>query len=238
MKLDSIGEPKSRLRLGWTAVVVAALACSPASLLAPTPTPTPTATPTSTATPTPRPTATPTLTPTVLPTSIEAPEPQALLRLEDLPDGFESVPPAEFGLEEGQTFAEGITIGDAFAYIEPNRFEVIFGFTMALPQRLDQVGFDAGLERPEVLIDGLVAGMGSTEYRDVEVLEGVDQIGDKSSGIGLVVVSDPIALQMDMLIFRKGALGAFLVLMYFEGEQPLTSVLGLAETMAGRAGSE
>jgi len=145
------------------------------------------------------------------------------------------VPPEDFGLEEGQEFAEGVTIGNAFAFVEPTSFEVIFGFTMPLERRLDQVGFDAALERPELLIEGFVAGLGDTGYEAVAVLEGMDQIGDKSNGIGLVMLVDPLAFQMEMVIFRKGELGAFLMLMYFQGEQPQNSVRELAEAMAARA---
>ena len=234
MNLQGVPSPKCSLNpvlVGWVAVALASLACSPAAILGPSPTPTASSTPTPTSTPTSTPTPVPSSTP--LPT--ETAEPLALLVLEDLPPGFESVPPEEFGLQEGQVFAEGFTIGNAFAFVEPTSFEVVFGFTMPLVRRLDQVGFDAALERPELLIEGFVAGLGETGYEDVLVLEGMDQIGDKSNGIGLVMLVDPVAFQVEMIIFRKGELGAFLMQMYFQGEQPLAVARGLAETMAARA---
>jgi len=234
MKLQSIPSPKLSLNpilLCWIAVALASLACNPAAILGPTPTPTASSTPTPTSTPT----STPTPVPSSTPLPSETAEPLALLVLEDLPPGFESVPPEDFGLEEGQEFAEGFTVGNAFAFVEPTSFQVIFGFTMPLERRLDQVGFDVALDRPEVLIEAFVAGLGETGYEDVAVLEGMDQIGDKSNGIGLVMFIDPLAFQVEMIIFRKAELGAFLMLMYFEGEQPLTAARELAETMAARA---
>jgi len=234
MKLSCVPFPKPSLNpvlLCWIAVALASLACNPAAILGPTPTPTASSTPTPTSTPTSTPSPLPSSTP--LPT--ETAEPLALLGVEDLPPGFESVPPEDFGLEEGQEFAEGFTIGNAFAFVEPTSFEVIFGFTMPLERRLDQVGFDVALERPEVLIEAFVAGLGETGYEEVAVLEGMDQIGDKSNGIGLVMFIDPLAFQVEMVIFRKGELGAFLMLMYFQGEQPSTVARELAETMAARA---
>jgi len=234
MKLPRVPSPNhsfNPILLSWIVVALASLACNPATILGPTPTPTASSTPTPTSTPTASPTPVPSSTP--LPT--ETPEPLGLLRLEDLPPGFESVPPEDFGLQEGQEFAEGFTIGNAFAYVEPTNFEVVFGFTMPLERRLDQVGFDVALDRPEVLIEAFVAGLGETGYEEVAVLEGMDQIGDKSNGIGLVMFVDPLAFQVEMIIFRKGELGAFLMLMYFEGEQPQTSIRALAEAMAARA---
>lgn len=234
MNPPSIHSSKSSLNpvlLGWVTVALASLACSPAAILGPTPTPTAASTPTPTSTPT----STPTRVPSSTPPPTETAEPLALLVLEDLPPGFESVPPEEFGLQEGQEFAEGFTIGNAFAFVEPTSFEVIFGFTMPLERRLDQVGFDAALERPELLIEGIVVGMGETGYEDVSVLEGMDQVGDKSNGIGLVMSIDPLAFQVEMIVFRKGELGAFLMRMYFQGEQPSTVIRELAESMAARA---
>jgi hypothetical protein len=64
---------------------------TPTATLTPTVTPTPTAT----LTPTPPPTRTPTITPTPLP-DISA----AVLKLEDLPSGFQKVNPEDLGITE------------------------------------------------------------------------------------------------------------------------------------------
>jgi len=199
----------------------------------PTHTPTPTLTPTPTITPSPTPTATPTNTPTVTPT----PRPdlsQAVLTIEDLPSGFEAIALEEIGITKDDLSNNEFKVESTFAFLEPKNFEFILGFTTLLPSRIDQAGFDLALRNPEFLAESLLQGMGGTEILEQNTLPHLNNIGDASAGLTVVANIEGIPMRMDVVVFRRDTVGAFIFVMYLNGDVPMVSIDEAANKLDAR----
>ena len=211
----------------------------PTPTLTDTPTPVPTQTPTHTPTSTPAPTDTPAPTPTLAPTTPVTPIPLAdlsdvVLTLDDLPPGFEVVPPEEMGISKESLSQEDFVVESLFVFLEAESFEFVMGFTTLLPTRLEQVGFDVGLSQPDFVMDSFIEGMGVTEVLEKDELPDLKDIGDASTGLTVAVDMDGIPLRMDVVVFRTELVGAFVVAMYLDGEEPVVTVDVLAEKLDAR----
>lgn len=205
-------------------------------------TPTPTLTNTSTSTSTPLPTDTPTLTltstpsltpsstPTAIPTdtptvtSTSRPDFSAVvLTVDDLPSGFEAISLDELGFTPEDLSDEEFTVESSFAFLEAERFEIIMGFAISLQTRLDQAAFDLGLSQPDFMTEAFLEGMGA-----VEVLEQMElplsAVGDASAGSTLVVDMEGLPMRIDIGIFRRDKLGAFAIVMYLDGDDPVVTI--------------
>ncbi len=209
----------------------------------PTPVPTDTPTPAPTDTPTSIPTDTPTLVPTEEPTEEAATETSGeeaatetsgiVLELKDLPSGFEEIDPAEMGMTKETMSNEQFEVEEVFAFIQPTEFEIVMGFTTLLNNKLEQAGFDAALRDPELLSESFVGGMGGTDVLEQEELV-LEDIGNEASGLSFVVDMTGVSMRMDLAVFRKDKVGAFLIIMYMDGEEASVSIADLARTLANK----
>lgn len=187
---------------------------------------------------TPKPTLPPTPTPKkpgIVPATPEAvetlPTPagpiEVSLQPEDFPPGFEQADPEELGITEESLSAEDYKVENLFVYIYPEleNFEMVMGFTMALKGKLQQLGVDMVMEKPDLIIDEVISSMGATmEVTERQELTGLEGIGDKAAGVSVVADMQGIQFRMDILIFRRGGVLAFAMAMYMEGSIPLISI--------------
>ncbi len=194
-----------------------------------TPTPTPTLTPTPTPTPIPTSTSTPTVTPTPGPDLSEA-----VLTLEDLPPGFEAIPPDEFGFTKEDLSQEDFTVEETFIFMEAEHFELIMGFTTLVSTRIEQAGFDAGLRRSDFLMGAFIEGMGEADILEEEELSGLDDIGDASGGWTVVADMEGIPMRIDTVAFRRDIVGVFIFVMYIDGDVPVVPVGDVARKLDDR----
>jgi hypothetical protein len=205
---------------------------TPTDTATPTATPTPTFTPTPTPTDTPSPTPSPTETPTETPTS-PPPTSRAVLTLEDLPPGFEEVPATMLGDLGAQLGEQGLPVEAVYAFLNLETIEVVMGFTIAVPERMDQAGFDVMAANPEILASFIGMGMGSEGEPEFEPLAGLDGVGDSAVGVTMPVADQ--GMEADMVLFRRGELGFMLFVLYAEDSEPLVPVIDLAEVLDVRA---
>ena len=213
-------------------VVLLTLGCDALQGLVATPTAVPTHTPTATNIPT----ATHTPIPSPTPTTASALPPDLsglVLTLNDLPPGFQVVSLEEFGLTREALSGDGLIVESVFAFMEYERFEFSMGFTTLLPTRVDQAAFDAELAEPDYLIEAFVVGLGATGVTEQSEIPGLD-IGDAAAGITVVAGLEGVPMRMDMLVFRDGTVGAFVVAMYLEGDTPLISIEEIARRLEAR----
>ena len=190
----------------------------------PTPTPVPPTTPTPvppTATPIP-PTPTPvppSPTPTPLPDLSNV-----VLTLEDLPSGFEAMPPVELGFTEEDLSQDGFTVESLFVFLEAEHFELVMGLTALVATRLEQAGFDVALRQPDFVLDSLIGGMGATDILEQKDLPDLDDIGDASVGVTVAADMEGIPMRMDIVPFRRDVVGAFILVMYIDGDVPIVPI--------------
>jgi hypothetical protein len=192
-----------------TEVATATAIASPTATLTSVPSPTPTtANATATATPTVL-VATPTDRP--LPTATaEIVLPGITLTTEDFPSGFESLP---FNITEDEV---GFLIDQPFGFSGNNNADLVLGFTVLLPTKFEQDGFDAAMindDFMESFVNGFWAGT-NAEVAPLEqtLLSDLQDIGDTAAGLEAQVEVDGEEIQMSVLPFRRHSTGVVIMI--------------------------
>lgn len=144
----------------------------------------------------------------------------AVLRLEDLPPGFEEFDPDELG-----TFADDFSDGElqpeeVFFFMNSQDFQMIFGFNFLLAKSFDRAAFDMGISQPEMTLPAFINGMGSENVQDEKILAGFEDVGEKQIGMTMVANMEGVPFQVDVLMFRRDIVGAMVMTMVLEGESP------------------
>ena len=248
--------PRKTVALMIPALAVLALACNGQAVagLFATPTYTPTATytpsptPTNTSTPTPTNTATP--TPTFTPTPASSID-DVTLRLDDLPKGF-----GEVSKEEQARFgfsAESLSAGfretlpnaeargfNVFVRSDPqsSTVEFIICFVLYPLSALEQASFDLAFDDPLTLADTFATGMGAVGgvVQDTNVIEGADNLGDKSVGITILTQSDTgPGFRFNLVLVRRGSLMPVVMHMFNDNGAPVADAVALAQILDERA---
>ena len=185
--------------------------------------------PTATKTLTPTPTNTPTITPTPLPDMSGV-----VLVLEDLPPGFEEVPPEEFGFTSEDLSSDAFTVENVFTFMQVEPLGLVMGFTTLVTSTVDQLSFDVALTQPEFLMEALIGGMESSDIQDQRELPGLAVYGDTSAGLTLATDLGGIVMRMDLAVLRRDVVGAFLISMYIDGNIPTITIDEIASKMDQR----
>ena len=201
----------------------------------------PTATTTPTIPPTNTPTITPTITPTAPPTNTPTITPTPLpdlsgvvLTLEDLPPGFEEIPPEELGFTAEALSSEEFTVESVFTFMQVEPLGFIMGFTTLITSTVDQLSFDIALTQPEFLMEALISGMEPLDIQDQRELPGLAVYGDASAGLTLATDIGGIVMRMDLAVLRRDIVGAFLISMYIDRDTPTITIDEIASKMDGR----
>jgi hypothetical protein len=174
-------------------------------------------------------TSTPTIT-LALPPDLS----KAVLTQDDFPIGLIEIPLDELGLSGDDLSGDGFKFESFFAFLEASKFQFIMGFTTLLSAELEQGGFDLFLTHPEVMIGLVATNMGATGISEEEELAGLDDIGDASAGLTMVVDLEGIPMRMDMAVFRRNIVGAIAVVIYAEGGVPVVPVGDVARKLDAR----
>jgi len=210
--------------------------------------PTSTSTSTSTNTPPPTPTETPTPTitstpePTLTPTSTPDPDPNAMIDWKELnlPQNFVALPPGDLGIEQG-AMSFGMTVNDEpviypiegnFAFSnDDGQNNTIFGFTIVLPEKVDQDRYDGYISAsadPDFTKYSIESSYpGSTNIQAKE-LPFIENLGDESAGISTSYTFRGSNFQMDSYNFRRNGVGAVVFVRYLNGSDPPVSADKLA----------
>jgi len=117
------------------------------------------------------------------------PEPDissAVLKLDDLPSGFEEFNPEELGMSIDDFSDEDFKPEEVFIFLNSQDFQMIFGFNFLLTERFDRAAFDISMSQPEMTLPALVNGMGSENIQDEKVLEGFEDIGEAQIGMTMI----------------------------------------------------
>ena len=190
------------------------------------------------ATQTPSPTPTLTPLPQTPTSSASLDELSAITLLEfELPDGFAQIPPEELGFSEAEIkalmAADDLSVGSVFSFLHDAQFQFLIGWTVFLPDRVSRAAFDAEINRPESLLDALVASLEAGEVTDSKILPIPGTIGDASTAVTLALrfPDGALPLRMDFLAFRRELLGVFIFEAYVDGEPAQAPIVDVARTI-------
>ncbi len=193
---------------------------------APTSTPSPTRTPRPTATPRPSPTATP------LP-DLGA----VLLRLADLPAGYQPMSASQLIGVPGSPFVTGDPIEASFAYA---RADTVVQFIAGVAARIDPgrggISFESEKETyVDMLVGAISAALGTGQPGPIEHLEEMAGIGDSGSGATFVSDSGEVATRIDLVLFQRGDVGVMIYMVYPVDTVPEPTILEVARLIDERA---
>ncbi|MFE1748173.1 hypothetical protein [Coleofasciculus sp. H7-2] len=177
----------------------------------------------------------PTQAPTTQPASSDV-----KLTLEDLPAGFQELPPdvaveiaSKLDVLRQQLTQANMKPENFFAFVNPENFQIVLGFTGNMPNQPEQAKFDAGLQEMQnpqkqqqmlsLLRERLKAyqGLEVVEYKPLPEL---NNLGNASGGMTLALKIQEQPVRMDIAAFRRNSTGALTAVMYVNGKQPAVQV--------------
>ncbi|MCT7982985.1 hypothetical protein NG796_06730 [Laspinema sp. A4] len=142
------------------------------------------------------------------------------LRLEDLPPGFTAMPPAELANLKEELSQDQIDVENVFAFVAQEQFQLIMGITTRLETAQQQAEFDDLLRDPERLKSLLTENLQDTNVPP-QALNNINNIGDAAAGVSLRVDLDNLLARLEILVLRKNQMGAFVFVLYRDGQRPL-----------------
>lgn len=176
-----------------------------------------------------------------------------ILTLQDLPPGFYEVPPqikqrlADWLEPFKQVLGRAnLPLNNFFAFVNLEKFEVVFGFTGILPnQQLALGAFDAALGRLRQTTGGgqqqlvsqvrerlqTVLGVELVEYRTLPEL---NNLANASAGMSLALRLRGQPIRVDVAGFRRNTVGAFTAVLYLDGRQPIAPARTLVTKLDNR----
>lgn len=171
------------------------------------------------------------------------------LTLEDLPSGFQELPPsikAEIAAKlepfKQLLIKDNFPLNNFFAFVEPQKMEVVIGFTGMLSNQAQQGQFDAALQKArqpefEQQIKKLAQKLPSSQ--EVKVLKykslpELNNLAQSSSGFSLDATVQEMPVNFDVVSFRRSSVGAMTAVIYLTGSKPSVSVKDVATKLDGR----
>ena len=188
---------------------------------------------------------------TVLQMAVEQSAPtQATLTLKDLPPGFTELPPeiatmlaSRLEVIKQQLGQENMKPENFFAYVNPQNFQIVLGFTGKLPNQSEQASFDASMEKakqPDVqqktlsLLQEQLKTFGEVKVTEYRLIPELNNLANASTGMTLALEMKGQPLRFDVAAFRRNTMGALTGVIYANGEQPAIGVGDLARKLDQR----
>ncbi len=155
------------------------------------------------------------------------------LRLQDLPRGFTAMPAEELAKLKEELRQDEIDVENVFAFVAQEQFQLIMGITTRLDTVQQQQKFDELLRDPEKLKSLLAENLQDTPVPP-QRLNNINNIGDAAGGVSLQVDLDSLLAQLEILVFRKNQMGAFVFVLYREGQRPLYPIAEVGRQLERR----
>lgn len=187
----------------------------------------------------------------ITPTVIQAPTATNLtLTLQDLPPGFRELPKnmedkikprlEAFTQQLAQT---GMKPGKYFIFINPQTFQIVFGFTGMLSTQPEQANFDATLKQmqePEVQQEiinqyrEVLKQAQGIEIVDYSAIPDLNNIAEASTGMSVAVAMQGRPLRLDITAFRRSNVGAFAAIIHPGAQVQSLQLSTIARKLDGR----
>lgn len=175
---------------------------------------------------------------------------QATLTLADLPPGFRPLPPevaarlfSRLEVFQQQMGQGALKPENVFAFVNPQNFQIVLGFTGQLPSQAQQASFDAGLEKiehPEAqkralsLLQASLQTFGEVKVTEYRTISDLSNLANASTGMALGVEMQGQPLRVDIAAFRRNKMGAFTGVVYAKGDKPLLPIREVAQKLDRR----
>jgi hypothetical protein len=156
-----------------------------------------------------------------------------ILTLQDLPPGFTEVSTLKDQLQNSPIKAASV-----FAYQknDDEQFLLLTGFTTELTNQIDRAKFDADI-REGNFAKGFSKSFNNhkeSKFTDASPLTLKHNIGDVSAGWTIQGKIRGIPMNADMVMLRRGKIGAFIAILYLDGSKPTITISEAARKLDNR----
>ncbi|MBA3920786.1 MAG: hypothetical protein H0X31_03365 [Nostocaceae cyanobacterium] len=171
------------------------------------------------------------------------------LTLQDLPEGFQELPPDVKSMLTNRLAAlkstlpiDKVPLENLFAFVQPNKLEVVMGFTDSLAQP-QQAQLDAtlqNLQKPEGIAQFAakfkhqMLQVPGIQVSEPQIIPQDGKIGNNSAGMTFTITMQGMPLRMDITSFRRGGVGALTAVTYMDKAKPQVSVKDIANILDSR----
>lgn len=170
--------------------------------------------------------------------SADIPEPAGdlsnlILTLQDLPPGFTEM---SSGAAKFKNPLSKPAPGFAYQKNDDEQFQLLIGFTIQLTNRIDRARFDADIREgtaAKEFSEGLNSNKES-QFTNPTALTLQDNTGEVSAGWTSQGKIANIPMNVDFAIFRRGKIGAFMVIIYLDGMKPTITIGEAARKLDSR----
>ncbi len=182
--------------------------------------------------------------------AVEPTSAASTLTLQDLPPGFTELPPeisaalsSRLDVLSQQLGQGNLKPENFFAFVNPQDFQIVLGFTSKIPEKPQQASFDASMQqlsKPEVQqrmlsqLQERIKKIGEIKVTDYRTLPGLNNLANASTGITLGLEMKGQPLRVDCATFRRNSTGAFTAVIYPNGKPPKVAVGEVAQKLDGR----
>ncbi|MFQ4146989.1 hypothetical protein [Chlorogloeopsis sp. ULAP02] len=171
------------------------------------------------------------------------------LTLKDLPAGFKELPPqlktaiaTQLEPLKQAIAKDNLPLDHFFAFIEPEKMELVMGFTGNLANQAQQAQFDAALkqvQKPEFEkeIKKLEPGLRSLQvvkFMNYQKRPEFSNLAHASTGFSVGAKIEELPVNFDVIGFRRQSFGAFTAVMHMTGKEPSISVKDVVIKLDGR----
>ena len=174
--------------------------------------------------------------------SADIPDPAAdlsglVLTLQNLPAGFTEMPPATIKNIVSRT--PNFKPASVFGYYknDDQQFQVVTGFTVQLPNRIDRAKFDAEIREgsfAQQFSQGLNSRNKEFQFANLTALTLEDKIGEVSAGWTTQGKIQGVTMNVELALFRRGKIGSFMAIMYLDGTKPTITISEAARKLDSR----
>ncbi|CBN55895.1 hypothetical protein OSCI_2530018 [Kamptonema sp. PCC 6506] len=179
--------------------------------------------------------------PTIQPTNIATTTPdlpKAVLTLQDLPSGFKDMSGEAESLKKQLNNGNEVKAENVFAFqkSDDQQFQLIVGFTMPMLSRIEQASFDSSIRQQDFaqeFLKGLNEGS-QGDFSNITSSPMGENIGDASAKWVTKGQLNGIPMRLEMAVFRRGNLGAMLMILYLDGESPSIAIADAARRLDSR----
>jgi hypothetical protein len=156
-----------------------------------------------------------------------------ILTLQDLPPGFTEVSTLKNQLQNSPIKAASV-----FAYQknDDEQFLLLTGFTTELTNQIDIAKFDADIREGDFAkrFSKSFNNHKESKFTDASPLTLKHNIGDVSAGWTIQGKIRGIPMNADMVMLRRGKIGAFIAILYLDGSKPTITISEAARKLDNR----
>ncbi len=166
---------------------------------------------------------------TSLPAATSTPKPlpdfsKVRVSLDELPAGFKEIATDDILAKQKASGKEAYLPDGMFAFVNTDKFQVIFGMNYLLSSATKSLAFSGFLKHSDSTLKDFAGALGGKNIREEKVLEGLETLGEKQAALTMLADLEDIPMRVEGVLFKRDNIGSLILTMSMEGESPNISL--------------